>query len=73
MVAKVSNMSGKNVKHEWRKCFLSVKGVGCSGSMWRYVCIYYIMYARIVVDKKKWRTRGTIRMYAYAYKKLRVK
>ena len=23
--------------------------------------------------KKKWRTRGTIRMYAYAYKKLRVK
>lgn len=52
MVAKVSNMSGESVKHEWRKCLLSVKGVGCSESMWRYVCIYYIMYARIVVDKK---------------------
>lgn len=35
--------------------------------------LHYI-YVRVINWKeKKWRTRGTIRMYAYAYKKLRVK
>ena len=55
--------------------FVDTEG-GCYhiGRYWSTLLLgIYILYVRayiVVRYKKRWRTRGTIRVYAYAYKKI---